>query len=512
MVAVIIGDGPMLDTLRKGIPEQRWRVPAGDDERDQMRYLADHPAPRGKGLVFTNRAGNWLNVSRAGWVILWCDDSPLPMGATALPEQALERSIRDLAKRYWGTDLADRRLVGEVLLGNTSRSATLLTVTSASGGVGKTLTSRRLCERASKIGIPTLLIDGNMLQSSQRSFFDPAKQLADVRTIADWRPGMRPQKGANQGKRFGVGYDICFAPPIGVAVPWDHYARYIAQARRLWGLIVLDLDRISAVDLDDDSTAAGALLAPSLLSGDPCLFIVKTGRQTQSDAMSVLSVMPDHGFPPECVGIKDSIPIGGQDDYEPVDYSGYGTFLGSEQQTKEAGDHVAAGQSNWDDPNLDMTRERVLEWAMPDEDFDPSLFEPKEGLLGGLFGGKKKRKSRRKPAGRNRDDRQDERRRKPAPQRDDRPRRRRRDEDDDYDYDGPDAEAYDEDEDERPRRRKPAPRRDGRDRDDANRRKPTAKRRPARRRRDDDYDDDYDDDGYDDAERDEDDGYGENAW
>lgn len=469
MVAVIVGGGPMLDALKQAIPEKRWKVPAGSDERAQIRFLADHPAPRGKGLVFTNVSGNWLSVSDSGWRIMWCDDSQPPLGATALPEQTLERSMSDLARRFWGTDLADRRLVGDLILGDEHESAVLLTVTSFSGGVGKTLTCRRLCERAAAMGIATLLIDGNMLQSSQRSFFDPAK-TAGVRTIANWRPGMKPQAGANQGKRFGVGYDICFAPPTGMTVSWERYAQYIQRARRLWSLIVLDLDRISAVDLQDDTTAAGALLTPSILSGDPTLFIVKTGRQTQADAMSVLSVMPSLGFPREAVGIKDTIPVDGDDDYQPVDYRNYGTFLGTEHQSREAGEQAAAGKSGWADPGLDLVRERVLKWAMPDEDFDPTLFEPKEGLIETLFGRKKKKKQKNddkpsrnakrkdRPNRRRRDDEDDEPEEKPR--RKTRKPKRRRDDDydeDDYENDDPDDETEDDEDDdydEQPRRRR----------------------------------------------------------
>lgn len=297
--------------------------------------------------------------------------------------------------------MPDRRLLGDLLLGHTNKSGVVLAVTSATGGVGKTVTSRRLCERAAEMGVSSLLVDGNMLQSSQRSFFDPSR-TKPCKTIANWRPGMDPRHGANPGKRLGIDYDVCFAPPVGTKIPWSQYSDYLTAARKLWGLIVLDLDRISAADLTNPNTAAGGLLVPLILSGDPCLFIVKAERQTQGDAMSVLSRMPALELPKECIGIKDTIPASyGDGDYQPIDYSPYGMFMGAERQSEEANLHIADGESNWDDDGLDLVRERVLEWAMPDVGFDPEEFEPQRG---GLFGGgKKKRRNRDKDRGRTHD-------------------------------------------------------------------------------------------------------------
>lgn len=380
MVAVIIGRGGLFDAICPHVPQSRWEVPAGDNPNMQIQYLIDHPAPNGRGVVFTNLAGNWVRVSSAGWRVMWCDNSPLPVGASPLSEQMLTRSINELSKKFWGVELPDRRLIGDVIMGRTRTLGTLLTITSMSGGVGKTVSSRRLCERAAEQGVSTLLIDGNMLQASQRSFFDPTRKLP-IRTIANWERGMPVQKGATHGKNLHVNYDLVFAPPAGMSVTWDLYRRFIAEARKRWSFIVLDLDRISSVDLEDDSTAAGALIMPSLMSGDPCLFIVKAGRQTQGDAVSTLSLLPSLGVPHECVGIKDTIPVG-MTDYQRMDYRQYGVWLGAEHQSMEASSHITQGESNWPDPLLDEVRERVLKWALPERGFDPQRFKPKEKKKG----------------------------------------------------------------------------------------------------------------------------------
>lgn len=343
---------------------------------EQIRFLADNPARRGTGTVFTNVSANWMDVRKAGWRVFWCSTEQKPVGTVALPEKALEQSLSDMIRQFWNTEVADKRLVGDIVLGTVEKLAPLLFVTSGSGGVGKTVTSRRLCERAAAKGVRSLLIDGNMLQSSQRSFFDPARRM-DARTILDWRDGEKTTEGANRGKRFGVEYDITFAPQTGAVTTWTRYAEYINQARKLWQFVVVDLDRISAVDLRDPDTAAGALVTPYVKSGDLCLYIVKAGRQTQADAMAMMSVLPEVGIPRECFGIKDSIPMG-MEDYTSLDYSRYGTFLGAEWQTDAANRSISEGKSNWPDPKLDYVREKVLAWAMPQAGFTPDEFKPKE--------------------------------------------------------------------------------------------------------------------------------------
>lgn len=384
MVALIIGGGGLLGLLSQRLPEKRWSVPCGGDVDVQIQFLADHPAPKGKGYVFVDQPGNWRIVAQAGWHVYWCQASQVPIGCLPLPDNIINRSVNDLAQRFWGLSVNDKRLVGDVLLGREDPMGVLLCVTSMSGGVGKTVTSRRLCERAGEQGIPTLLVDGNMLQASQRSFFDPERRV-DVRTVADWHRGLKGTAGANPGRKlFGVPYDISFAPPTGSVIPWEHYADYVEEARKRWQFIVVDLDRISAADLENDKTAAGMLIAPWVRSGDLVLFIVKAGQQTQADAMSVFQTLPSHGLPKECVGIKDSMPAGMNDnDYVQYDYSRYGLFFGTERQTIESGELIASGQSNWPDPELDLVREKILEWALPDRGFDPDAYLPqkKGGLL-----------------------------------------------------------------------------------------------------------------------------------
>lgn len=378
MVALIIGDGELLRILKEAVPERSWRTPAGRDAQSQAAFLATHPVPEGrKGWVFTDVAANWTQVSQAGWTVVWCRPGQVPLGAMPMTDAALERSIRDMGERFWHVQIPDRRLVGDILLGHMNDMAVCLSVTSVTGGVGKTTTAKRCAERAAEMGIPTLLIDANRLQSSVRSFFDPMRRMP-VRTIADWNEGDRPQEGANPGKKFGVRYDICFAPPTGVDVDWRHYHDYIQKARRLWRLVIVDFDRVSPADFDTGDTAASEIITPLLRTGEPTLFIVKAGRQTQGDALTMLRRMPELGFPRECVGVKDTIPEG-MESYHRIDYRRYATWLGAEHQTTQAGELLAEGKSNWPDPELDTVRERVLDWAMPDAGFDPKAVAGEAG-------------------------------------------------------------------------------------------------------------------------------------
>lgn len=377
MASLIIGHGGILDVLRSKVPEQRWRVPAGEDFAAQADFLTRHPVRPGRqGIVFTNLPGNWMPVADAGWTIYWIDRGQIPIGAQALPEYFMDRSITDFVHEFWRIQTIDKRLVGDIILNRTRQTAPMIIVTSNTGGVGKTVSSRRLCERAREKGLRPLLIDGNMRQSSQRSFFDPGQRMP-ARTIADWRPGMAAQYGANSGRMFNIGYDVSFAPPAGAMVSWDHYRACIEEARKLWDFVVLDLDRISADDLQDSTTAAGGMVVPYVLAGDLCLVIVKAGVQTQGDALNLLSAFPRYGLPRECIGIKDTVPVG-MTDYRPLDYSRYGIFLGVEYQTVEAGNLIASGKSNWADSNLDLAREQTLEWVLPDKGFEPAKFEVKK--------------------------------------------------------------------------------------------------------------------------------------
>lgn len=382
MPVLIIGGGSLLDVLKSRVPERRWRAPAGNGVEEQVEFLTRNPVPEGKhGIVLATAPANWVPAARAGWKVYWCEPSQVPVGARGLPDSYRYGSVADLARALWGVDMPDKRLVVDVMNGNLRTTAPLLMVTSNTGGVGKTVTCRRLAERASAQGIPTLLVDGNVRQSSQRSFFDPTHSLP-LRTIADWRTGDKPQRGATHGKQFGVGYDIAFAPPTGIDVTWSTYRRFIEQARRVWSFVVLDLDRISADDLNDPDTAAGSIVVPYVTSGDLCLVIVKAGRQTQGDALNLLGAFPAKNLPRECIGIKDTVPDG-YASYRQLDYSRFGMFLGTEYQTMETGNRIASGESNFSDPNLDAVRESVLNWALPDNGFDPAEYAQAPKRRGG---------------------------------------------------------------------------------------------------------------------------------
>ncbi|MBT1162149.1 cobalamin biosynthesis protein CobQ [Bifidobacterium sp. SO1] len=379
MKTVIIGSSGFLDVLKAKVPARMWTLPTADDFTVQTMFLASNPVPTGnKGIVFTNTPGDWMKVAKAGWIVYWCSvehSQRTPIGTVGLPDSYVDMSVATFIKTFWNIHVIDKRIVRDMILGIERTLAPLLPVTSNTGGVGKTTSCQRFGDRAAELGLHVLLVDGNIRQSSQRSFFDPLYDKP-VRTIADWRPGMSPTRGANPGRMFNIRYDVAFAPPAGVLVDWLHYRRYLEEARKKWDFVILDLDRISADDLDDPDSIAGGLLTPYVLAGDPCLVIVKAGRQTQGDAMNLLSKFPECGFPKERIGIKDTIPVG-LESYQQYDYSRYGLFFGAERQTIEAANHIANGDVQWKDPQLDYVRERILDWVMPDMGFNSEAYKPK---------------------------------------------------------------------------------------------------------------------------------------
>ena len=375
-ISLIIGSGGLLTTVKKALSRagnMRWQIPSADNIQAQADYLTRHPVPSDfKGIIFTDKAGNWLPIANAGYLIYWCDTGQVPVGTMGMSEQMLRMSVSDFVRTYWGINIVDKRLVVDILQNKVRDTAVLLPITSNTGGVGKTTSSRQLADRAAQVGLRVLLIDGNIRQSSQRSFFDP-RQDKPLHTIADWRPGMQAQVGANRGRDLGVPYDVCFAPPAGIGVDWQLYRQYISAARRLWDFVVLDLDRISADDLDDGDNIANGLLLPYIHAGDPCLVIVKAGRQTQIDALNLLTAFAQHRLPRELIGIKDTVPVG-LSNYRRLDYTRYGTFLGTEYQTIEASNHIANGDVRWDDSGIAFVRENVLNWVLPDRGFNPDKF------------------------------------------------------------------------------------------------------------------------------------------
>ena len=144
MASLIIGHGGILDVLRSKVPEQRWRVPAGEDFAAQADFLTRHPVRPGRqGIVFTNLPGNWMPVADAGWTIYWIDRGQIPIGAQALPEYFMDRSITDFVHEFWRIQAIDKRLVGDIILNRTRQTAPMIIVTSNTGGVGKTVSSRR---------------------------------------------------------------------------------------------------------------------------------------------------------------------------------------------------------------------------------------------------------------------------------------------------------------------------------------------------------------------------------
>lgn len=371
MVALVIGSNNLLDTIRKHVPEQSWHPPFGGDEIEQMRMLAQVPAPRSQQkIVLTNVGGNWSSVAQLGWQVLWCEPTSPPVGCVSVLQSFADDTVRDLCARLWRAEAPDMRQVGDLVHGRTHTTATMLQVTGFTGGVGKTTSAWRLALAAAEHGVRTLLVDANRDQSSVRSFFDPGERL-QVRTVADWVQGAPAVAGANQGSRlFQVPFDIAFAPSAGQEASWEHYRQFLHEASLVWDFIVVDYDRVSVESMQDDASAGGALLAPLLRAGTATLFVVKAGLQTQGDAARQLRSFDFLGLPNQFCGFKEVIPLGMDERaYRTLNYKPFGVFLGAERMSDMVADEIAQGKTGFSDPQLDDVRDRVLDWVLPDRGF-----------------------------------------------------------------------------------------------------------------------------------------------
>ena len=87
-ISLIIGSGGLLTTIKKALTRagnMRWQVPAADNIQAQADYLIRHPVPSGfKGIIFTDRAGNWLPIANAGYMVYWCNTGQIPVGAMGM--------------------------------------------------------------------------------------------------------------------------------------------------------------------------------------------------------------------------------------------------------------------------------------------------------------------------------------------------------------------------------------------------------------------------------------------
>lgn len=399
MFAMVVGDSGLCGVLRadlgsSGLASSRWSVPRGASGVDAVRVLESFPAPSGGGVVFASVPGSYVGVVAQGWRVFWCGVGVMPVGCRPLPDRWLGLSVSSLVFEQWGVRVVDRRLVVDVVAGRLRDVGVVVFVASATGGVGKSVSARRLCEAASARGVSALLVDGNRSQDSQRSFFDPAHRLV-LHGVGDWHAGGDVRLGATPGRLLGVSYDVAFAPAPDVNVSWADYQAFIAEARRRWGLIVVDLDRFGVSDSVDVSSAAGGLLMPSLLRGDCLLFIVRAGVATQRDAANVLGVFKASGVESSLVAVKECVPEG-LERWPKLDYGRFGVFLGSERWDSDAGGRIARGESGWLDPGLDSVRASVLDWLFPGRGFKPApegkpaqQGKVRRGLLGGLFHGRK---------------------------------------------------------------------------------------------------------------------------
>ena len=385
-VRLLVGTGGLIGELQSCIPAKYWQVTESTSPEAVIDALLANSSHAPEGTVFVNVSANWAEAQRAGWRIVWCGSrTHPPVGTIPLPRNMQEMALADFAERFWRVHITDRRRVIDIIAGRVSQVSPVMFVTGGSGGISKTVTARRLAERSAAKRIPTLLVDANATQGSQWSYF---REPAEARTIADWQIGDRPTAGANRGRDLGVGYDMCFAPPASVRVPWRNYRDYIARARELWHFVVVDLDHITADMLEDEDTAAGALLTPGLKGGDLCQYIIKAGVQTEADGMRVLGPMLDAGIPRENIGIKlvapEGVDLSGVEEYRDK-FSKYGVFLGVDTFSNQAGMHLMNGDNNWPDPLLDHTREETLKWAFPESGFTPEKFQRKQKKRG-LFG------------------------------------------------------------------------------------------------------------------------------
>lgn len=385
-VRLLVGTGGLIGTLKSSVPSKYWQVTDSDSPDAIINALLTNSSHAKGSSVFVNVSANWSRAQHAGWQIIWCGTRTRPpVGTMPLPRRMQEMALDDFAWRFWRVHVPDRRRVIDVITGRVTSMAPVMYVTGGSGGLSKTVSARRLAERAAAMRIPTLLVDANATQGSQWSYFH---EPVGARTIADWQEGDKPTRGANQGRKFGVAYDLSFAPPSGVQIPWLHYQDYITRARETWGFVVVDLDHITADTIDDPDTAAGALLTPGVKGGDLCQYIIRAGVQTEADGLKVLGPMIDAGMPRENIGIKliapEGVHLNDTQEYERR-YSKYGIFLGIDTFSSQAAMHLMNGDNNWPDPLLDYTREATLKWAFPDKGFTPERHQPKPQRKG-LFG------------------------------------------------------------------------------------------------------------------------------
>jgi NAD(P)-dependent dehydrogenase (short-subunit alcohol dehydrogenase family) len=394
---VLVGGGGLVGLLQGRIPEEKWKLPVRQDSEHVSDYLVQTSADSEHYVVFTNVQCEWRRVAAAGWKVFWLGDGKPPVGVMGLGSHDAW-TVLQFAEHFWNVQVNDRRTLSDVIGGHVRPLSPVLFVTGGSGGLGKTTSSKRLGERAGQLGLHAVVIDGNRDQGSLWSFFGAPD---GVNTIADWHGGLLGD-GANRGKDgVGVqhtvlGYDVVFAPPAGSDVTWGDYREFIRKAQSAWDLVVVDLDHVSPDDFTDPETAAGALLAPMVRGGGLVLMVVKAGMQTELDGLRALSAMHGVEMRRENIAIKvyaDHVQIPDEGSYASR-LNRYGVFMGVEQADETASVNLASGRSNWSDPNLDLVRERVLQWALPDAGFDPSKFEPepddRRGLFASLFGGRGK--------------------------------------------------------------------------------------------------------------------------
>lgn len=368
MLMLVLGEsglaGILSDHLRSaGVDSRQWGMPHEARGVAAVRLLASFPPPDSSGVVFTSVRASYVGAVAAGWRLVWCGEGEAPDGVEPMPGMWAGLSVAEMVERLWHVRVVDRRLVADVLAGVTRSVGVVVFVSSATGGVGKSVSSRRLCELAASKGVRALLVDGNQSQDSQRSFFDPAHRLP-VRGVADWVEG-----GVSDcvvgGKTLKVGYDVAFAPARLVKVDWGVYERFVRAARREYELVVVDLDRMGAPDLGDSGSAAGGLVVPGLLRGDCLLFVVRAGVATARDAMNVLVGLKSCDVDSGLVGVKECCPVG-LDDYPKVKWGRLGCFLGVESWSMRAAGCLARGESGWSDAGLDSVRLRVFSWLFPE--------------------------------------------------------------------------------------------------------------------------------------------------
>ncbi len=153
MASLIIGHGGILDVLDiegprtalEGARRRGFRSPGRLPDKAPVR-------PGRQGMCSRKPPGNWMPSPMQAGQSTEIDRGQIPIGAQALPEFHGPKHHGFRPRVLADTD--NRQASGRrIILNRTRQTAPMIIVTSNTGGVGKTVSSRRLYERARKKGL-----------------------------------------------------------------------------------------------------------------------------------------------------------------------------------------------------------------------------------------------------------------------------------------------------------------------------------------------------------------------